>query len=62
MPLPGLTEIPIARPEDDLRRLLARALTVLRGISQADPEEPLGRVQVGVATRLHNDIRDALEG
>ena len=46
--------------EDDmpgLRGLLQRSYRVLRAIADADPEEPMGRLQRGVVERLASDIR-----
>ncbi len=58
MPLPGITAV--AAPQDDLLGLLGRVEAVLRGVAQADPEEPLGPLQLGIVERLWRDVRAAL--
>lgn len=61
MAVPGVAATPGLSIED-ARRLLERTVAVLRRVIQSEPEEPLGRMQVGVISRLHNDVRDALSG
>ena len=47
---------PTEAVDPGLRGLLRRSYGVLRGLAEADPEEPLGALQRGVVERLVKDL------